>query len=124
MQFTTSLLTLALAAAGVSAAPNPAAGLTVRQVPNLVYVRFFAGGGCQEPWVEDDVFYDDGTGTCRVEPFTGTYGSFRIVNNDATRPLTLYTRTDCTTASGGNQVVIAPGQTGCFSQRIGSGSFA
>lgn len=85
MQFTTTLLTFALAVAGVSAAPNPTAELEARQVPNLVYLRFYQGNGCQEPWVEDDVFFDDGTGTCRVEPFTGTYGSFRIVNNDATR---------------------------------------
>jgi hypothetical protein len=85
MQFTTTLLTLALAAAGVSAAPNPAAGLAVRQVPNLVYVRFYQGGGCQEPWIEDGVFYDDGTGTCLAQPFSGTYGSFQIISNDATR---------------------------------------
>jgi hypothetical protein len=90
MQFTTTLLTLALAAAGVSAAPSANAGLDTRQttspVPGVVYVQFFNGNGCQGSYIEDDVFFDDGTGVCRVEPFTGTYGSFRIVTNGATRP--------------------------------------
>jgi hypothetical protein len=144
MQFTTTLLTLALAAAGVSAAPSANAGLDTRQTttPGVVYVQFFNGNGCQGSFVEDDVFFDDGTGVCRVEPFTGTYGSFRIVTNGATRPckyqmidlcgmsmltqrtVTLYTRTDCTTTAGGNSVTVNAGTTGCFSQRIGSGSFS
>ncbi|KAF1973671.1 hypothetical protein BU23DRAFT_598812 [Bimuria novae-zelandiae CBS 107.79] len=128
MYFSTTLFTLALAAAGVSAVPTGNAGLDTRQtttpVPGVVYVQFFNGSGCQENFVEDDVFFDDGTGVCRVEPFTGTYGSFRIVTNGATRPLTLYTRTDCTTTVGGNSVKLTAGETGCFSQRIGSGSYS
>jgi hypothetical protein len=38
--------------------------------------------------------------------------------------VTLYSRTDCTTTAGGNSLKLAAGQTGCFSQRIGSGSFS
>jgi hypothetical protein len=85
MQFTTALITFALAAAGVSAAPNPAAALETRQTPGLVYIRFFANNSCTGDWIEDDVFFDDGTGTCRVEPFTRAYGSFRVETNEATR---------------------------------------
>jgi len=85
MQFTTTLLTLALAVAGVSAAPNPAAGLETRQTPGLVIVRFYRGNGCEEPWIEDDAIFDDGSATCRVEPFTGAHGSFRVTSNEATR---------------------------------------
>lgn len=82
MQFTTGLLALALAAAGVSAAPNPL--IQARQA-GVVYVRFYPQANCQGEWLEDTVYFDDQTGTCRRETLTLTYASWRVERNEAVR---------------------------------------
>jgi hypothetical protein len=120
MQFTTGLLSLALAAIGVSAAPNSA--IEARQA-GVVYVRFYPQGGCQGPWLEDTVYFDDASGTCRTETFQGAYASWRIERNEAIRDLTLFTNTDCSITNGGNVITVPAGVSDCFTERIGSTQF-
>lgn len=84
MQFTTGLVTLALAIAGASAAPN--AAIEERQTPGLVYVKFYGKGGCQGDFIEDTVYFDDGTGVCKIETFQGPYLSWAVESNEALRP--------------------------------------
>ena len=82
MHFAAGILTLALAAAGVSAAPNPE--LQARQ-PGVVYVRFYAEGGCQGDWIEDTVYFDDGSSLCDPETLSIQYASWAVVRNEAGR---------------------------------------
>lgn len=84
MQLTTALATFALAVAGVNAAPTNSASLEVRQDPGLIYTRFYAGGGCQEPWLDDVVFVDT-SNDCYNNGLQANYGSVSFINNSATR---------------------------------------
>jgi hypothetical protein len=115
MQFATGLLAFALAAAGVSAAPS----INERQA-GVVYVRFYPQANCEGDWLEDTVYFDDGTGVCKVETLGLTYASWRIERNEAERPLNVYTGSSCNT----NPISIAVGATPCNSPRIGSVQFA
>ena len=81
MQFTNiiGLLTV-IAATSVQAAPG--ASLEERQA-TIAYIRFYAGTGCQEPWLEDTVFQQGDK--CLSNTYTGPYGSFFIQTNSFTR---------------------------------------
>ncbi|KEY68892.1 hypothetical protein S7711_03825 [Stachybotrys chartarum IBT 7711] len=82
MKLMTNLLALALATAGISAAPYP--GVKNRQA-GVVYVRFYAQSGCQGDWIEDTVYFDEGTGACHAESLSIPYASWSVEQNDATR---------------------------------------
>ncbi|KAF2739575.1 hypothetical protein EJ04DRAFT_508841 [Polyplosphaeria fusca] len=123
MYFTTALTALALAlATSVHAAPG--SPIAERQATPTIYVRFYNGGGCQGDWQEDTVFVQDGSGACVPNTITQKYGSFRVEGNTATKTLNVFTRSDCTTQSGGNTLPIAPGFIGCKSQQVGSSQFS
>ncbi|KAI9148178.1 hypothetical protein HJFPF1_12004 [Paramyrothecium foliicola] len=120
MQFTTGLFAIALAAAGVAAAPNPL--LAERQTPGLIYVRFYPQPGCTGQWLEDTVYFDDQSGTCRAETLTLSYASWQVERNEALRTLTIHSSNDCT--EGDDSVVIPAGSAPCESIRIGSAQFS
>ncbi|KAF2831712.1 hypothetical protein CC86DRAFT_378500 [Ophiobolus disseminans] len=105
----------AAVATGVQAAPN--AALTERQAL-ISYIRFYGGGGCQEPWIEDTVLQQ--SDTCQPQTFTGPYGSFAVQSNSFTKTIRIYTAAACGT---GNYIDIKPGQLGCFAGKITSFSF-
>jgi hypothetical protein len=117
MQFSTGLLALALAAAGVSASPNPL--LAPRQA-GVVYVRFYPQANCGGDWLEDTVYFDDQTGTCRAETLQLQYASWKVERNEATRNLNVYSGSTC----NGPAQTIAGGNTPCTNSRIGSVQFS
>jgi hypothetical protein len=83
MQLTNLLaLITALAATSVSALPNPAT-IAERQSPGIGIIRFYAGSGCEEPWLEDTVFFQGDK--CLSNSYTAPYGSFRVQSNGFTR---------------------------------------
>ena len=119
MQFATGLFALALAAAGVSAAPNPL--LQARQA-GVVYVRFYPQADCQGEWLEDTVYFDDQSGICKTETLTIPYTSWKIERNEAVRTLNVHTTATCSANS--NSKAIAGGATPCTNSRIGSVQFS
>ena len=85
MQLTNLIaLVSALAATNVNARPNPST-VVERQAPGdgVAIIRFYAGMGCEEPWLEDNVFFQNST--CTDNSYTAPYGSFRVYINDFTR---------------------------------------
>ena len=85
MQLTNLIaLVSALAATSVSARPNPST-VVERQAPGdgVAIIRFYAGMGCEEPWLEDNVFFQNST--CTENSYKAPYGSFRVYINDFTR---------------------------------------
>ncbi|KAI4654579.1 uncharacterized protein J4E79_008453 [Alternaria viburni] len=102
-------LVTALAATSVNARPNPST-VVERQAPGdgVAIIRFYAGMGCEEPWLEDNVFFQNST--CTENSYKAPYGSFRVYIND-------FTRTKC---GGTNYVDVQPGVEQCFSGRVGS----
>ncbi|KAF2788044.1 hypothetical protein K505DRAFT_379181 [Melanomma pulvis-pyrius CBS 109.77] len=122
MQFTASLLALALAFTGTQAA-----ALEERQAVGVVFAQFFAGTGCEGNFVEDTAFVQDGTGACVPNTITTPFQSIRVITNTATRTLHLYSRSNCTVNAGpglpaGNVITYAPGETGCKHPVGGIGS--
>jgi|TARA_R110002003_G_scaffold388_5_gene19332 hypothetical protein len=81
MQFTSIIaLMTAIAATSVQAAPST----SVEERQALIgYIRFYAGTGCEEPWVEDTVFQQNDK--CLSNTFTQPYGSFKVIDNYFTR---------------------------------------
>jgi hypothetical protein len=75
-------LIAALAATSVVALPNPST-IAERQVPGIGIIRFYAGSGCEEPWLEDTVFFEGDK--CLANTYTAPYGSFRVYQNGFTR---------------------------------------
>lgn len=83
MQLTNLLpLITTLAAMTVHALPKPST-IAERQSPGIGIIRFYAGSGCEEPWLEDTVFFQGDK--CRSNEYTGPYGSFRVQQNGFTR---------------------------------------
>jgi hypothetical protein len=83
MQLTNLLAIItALAATSVNALPNPSA-IGERQAPGIGIIRFYAGSGCEEPWLEDTVFFQGND--CLANSYTAPYGSFRVQQNEFTR---------------------------------------
>lgn len=82
MKLLSNLIALEFATAAISVAPHP--GVKNRQA-GVVYVRFYAQSGCQGNWIEDTVYFDDGTDACQVETLSIPYASWRVEQNDATR---------------------------------------
>ena len=85
MQLTNLIaLVSALAATSVNARPNPST-IAERQLPGygVAIIRFFAGMGCEEPWLEDTVFYQGDV--CLNNTYTAPYGSFKVYINTFTR---------------------------------------
>lgn len=81
MQLTKFIALLAATAATtVNAAPG--APLEERQA-TIAYLRFYAGSGCEEPWLEDTVFQQGNK--CLSNTYTAPYGSFFIRDNYFTR---------------------------------------
>ncbi|KAI4918429.1 hypothetical protein J4E90_002813 [Alternaria incomplexa] len=109
-------LVTALAATSVNARPNPST-VVERQAPGdgVAIIRFYAGMGCEEPWLEDNVFFQNST--CTDNSYKAPYGSFRVYINDFTRTTRFYVNTEC---GGTNYVDVQPGVEQCFSGRVGS----
>jgi hypothetical protein len=83
MQFTSIIaLVSALATTSVQAAPAATTALESRQAL-IAYIRFYGGGGWQEPWLEDTVFQQNDK--CLSNTYAGPYGSFDVINNSFTR---------------------------------------
>jgi hypothetical protein len=81
MQLTALLALASGLLASASALPST---LSSRQtVPFIGYIRFYGGGGCQEPWLEDTVFQQQDK--CLSNEYTGPYGSFEVRTNGYTR---------------------------------------
>lgn len=83
MQFTTSIISLFLAAASVTALPR--SSLTDRQNGERIYAKFFNDTGCAETWVEDTVWLQDTTGDCIDVNIPFAYQSVQVADNLATR---------------------------------------
>lgn len=86
MQFTTGLLTLALAAAGVTAAP----GVSERQAPGFTLFHLYSLPNCQGTLLTGQQFVDQGassTGVCQAATQQSvTYASWLVRYNELTRP--------------------------------------
>ncbi|KAI0134046.1 hypothetical protein BJ170DRAFT_678961 [Xylariales sp. AK1849] len=120
MQFTTSIVSLLLAAAAsVQAAPGTTLG--ARQETPRIYAKFFSDSGCDGTWVEDTVWLQDPAGTCIDVNIPEAFNSTLIQDNYATRTLRAYASDNCN--ESGNHFDVAPGQTGCFAQHIESVKF-
>ncbi|KAH7067385.1 hypothetical protein BKA63DRAFT_582223 [Paraphoma chrysanthemicola] len=108
----------AIAATSVQAAPST----SVEERQALIgYIRFYAGSGCEEPWIEDTVFIQGDK--CLSNTFTQPYGSFKVINNFYTRTIRLFANPVCNGFGPGNYIDVTPGQTGCFAGKITSYSF-
>ncbi|KAI4618637.1 hypothetical protein J4E80_005239 [Alternaria sp. BMP 0032] len=104
MQLTNLIaLVSALAATTVNARPNPST-VVERQAPGdgVAIIRFYAGMGCEEPWLEDNVFFQNST--CTENSYKAPYARF-------------YVNTGC---GAGNFVDVQPGVEQCFSGRVES----
>jgi hypothetical protein len=127
MQFTTGLLTLALAAAGVAAAPG---ALQERQdTVGLFFIQYFTEANCQGTMIDSNTWVDvnESSNTCQAAPArVANYPSFRVRNTDGmTRPIFLLESSDCSTEKGQAPLVVQPNTPifTCFSQKVGSGFF-
>lgn len=82
MYLSTTLAAL-LAAVTMTASATPV--LDARQETPRIYARFFGGGGCQEPWLEDTVFLQTvPVGECQ-DVTVGPFGSTNFAQNLLTR---------------------------------------
>lgn len=84
MQFSTTLVSLVLAALSVQA--MPATPVQERQATPTIYARFYPDGGCHGDWVDDTVFVQSATATtCVNNGLTSPYNSTFFSGNTATR---------------------------------------
>ncbi|KAF2026904.1 hypothetical protein EK21DRAFT_92030 [Setomelanomma holmii] len=116
----TNIITLLATVAATSVRAAPSSSVDERQAL-IGYIRFYAGTGCEEPWIEDTVFQQGDK--CLSNDFTGTYGSFKVIDNSFTRTIRLFANPVCNGFGQGNYIDVAPGQTGCFAGKITSYSF-
>ncbi|KAF1999001.1 hypothetical protein P154DRAFT_535876 [Amniculicola lignicola CBS 123094] len=119
MHPTTILASLFLAATSVLASPS--SSLESRQV-GTIYARFYADGGCHEPWLEDTVYVDDHVDTsCKNNGPSLQYGSVFFSANGASRTLRVYESANCN--EGGRYYDLLPGVNNCFAQKAASSKF-
>ncbi|KAI9155093.1 hypothetical protein HJFPF1_07661 [Paramyrothecium foliicola] len=123
MQFSTGLITLALAVAGVSAAP----GITERQDQawGFTLLHAYELPDCKGQLLTSQQFVhqDQTSQVCYGGTIQGyNYQSWLVRYNELTRPLNVYSDAGCT-----GTVATIDGTTPtytCFNQQIGSGQFA
>lgn len=78
----TKIIALLAATAATSVQAAPGTTLEDRQA-TIAYLRFYAGSGCEEPWLDDTVFQQNDK--CLSNTYTLPYGSFFIRDNFFTR---------------------------------------
>ena len=78
----TSIVALLTAVATMSVQAAPTTSLEERQA-TIAILRFHAGNGCEEPWLEDTVFFQ--SDKCASNTYTAPYGSLFFQNNYFTR---------------------------------------
>jgi hypothetical protein len=78
----TSIVALVTAIAAVGVQALPSSPMEERQA-TIGYIRFYAGTGCEEPWLEDTVFVQGDK--CLSNTYTAPYGSFNVQDNSFTR---------------------------------------
>ncbi|KAF2800968.1 hypothetical protein K505DRAFT_412592 [Melanomma pulvis-pyrius CBS 109.77] len=118
MQFSTTLVSLVIAALSVQA--MPATPVQERQSTPTIYARFYPDGGCHGDWVDDTVFVQSTTATtCVNNGLTSPYNSTFFSGNTATRTLRVFSASGCT----GNYFDVLPGVNNCFAQHVGSSRF-
>ncbi|KAF2015761.1 hypothetical protein BU24DRAFT_184893 [Aaosphaeria arxii CBS 175.79] len=110
MQFSTAIAALVLAAVGTQAAPV----IEERQV-NTIYARYFGGGGCQGPWLEDYVFVEgDNPTACVNNNLNLQYGSIFYDPHTTVRTLRVFNSPDCQeTGTGVTFYDVKPTDVGC-----------
>jgi hypothetical protein len=89
MQLATTLTAFILALSGVQAAPSAAMEERQSTGTGIAYARFYNGGGCQEPWLDDIVFKEFDVGCVNNTVTTSNtlaanYGSVNFLSNSAT----------------------------------------
>lgn len=85
----TNILALLTATVTTGVQAMPSSSLSERQAL-IAYIRFYAGNGCEEPWLEDTVFQQGEQ--CLANTYAGPYGSFNVLNNSFTRTSTYSSR--------------------------------
>lgn len=87
MQFTSSLVSLLLAAVTTGVQALPGSPVEQRQETPRIYAKFWADSSCGADggiWVEDTVWIQDPVGTCIDVSVWRDFGSVEIVDNLAT----------------------------------------
>lgn len=91
MQFTSSLVSLLLAAATTGVQALPSSPVEQRQETPRIYAKFWADSSCGADggiWVDDTVWLQDPVGTCIDVSVWRDFGSVEIVTNLATHDRT------------------------------------
>lgn len=87
MQFTSSFVSLLLAAATTGVQALPSSPIEQRQEAPRLYVKFWSDTSCGADggfWVEDTVWLQEPVGTCIDVEVWRDFGSTEIVTNTAT----------------------------------------
>ncbi|KAJ0116713.1 hypothetical protein N8I77_003012 [Diaporthe amygdali] len=122
MQFTSSLVSLLLAAVTTGVQAIPGSPVEQRQEAPRIYAKFWNDTACGADggaWVEDTVWLQEPLdGSCiDVEVWT-TFASTEIVFNSATHDLRAYSLDKCD--ESGNHYDVPAGKTGCWAQFVDS----
>ncbi|KAI3394843.1 hypothetical protein diail_2180 [Diaporthe ilicicola] len=125
MQFTSSLVSLLLAAATTGVQALPGSPVEQRQdgAPRI-YAKFWSDTACGADggeWVEDTVWLQDPVGQCIDVNVWTIFGSTEMVTNSATHDLRAYNRDNCD--ESGNHYDVPAGETGCWAQYVDSVKF-
>lgn len=95
MQFTSSIVSLLLAAVTTGVQALPGSPIEQRQETPRLFVKFWADSSCGADggiWVEDTVWFQDPVGTCIDVSVWRDFSSVEIITNTATHDRTSYLR--------------------------------
>ncbi|KKY39835.1 hypothetical protein UCDDA912_g00150 [Diaporthe ampelina] len=130
MQFTSSFVSLLLAAATTGVQALPSSPIEQRQEAPRLYVKFWSDTSCGADggfWVEDTVWLQEPVGTCIDVEVWRDFGSTEIVTNTATHDLHAYSLDNCNgTGPNANYYDVPAGSTTdphCYSQHVESVKF-
>lgn len=93
MQFTSSLVSVLLAAATTGVQALPGSPVEQRQETPRLFVKFWADSSCGADggiWVDDTVWFQDPVGTCIDVSVWRDFDSVEIITNTATHDRTSY----------------------------------
>ncbi|KAL1852887.1 hypothetical protein Daus18300_011969 [Diaporthe australafricana] len=124
MQFTSSLVSLILAAATIGVQALPGSSIEQRQETPRIYAKFWSDTACGADggdWVEDTVWLQEPVDQCLDNNVWTIFGSTEIVDNFATHDLRAYSLDKCD--EGGNHYDVPAGETGCWAQGVESVKF-
>ncbi|RYP29797.1 hypothetical protein DL767_006538 [Monosporascus sp. MG133] len=111
MQFTTSLISLLLAASSAQAIPG--SSVEARQERRVVHAEYYNRGDCGGRLLGEQDFVQDEEQTCMVVSIPEPIVCTLITRNNATRSLRLFNIERCNT-SGSNYITVPPFTTGVY----------